>query len=658
MSEIYLPVDAERAKRSQMRAFIDHVRKAGGPSFEDYPSLHAWACGEYREFWAHFLAWTGLPASGSTTPVCDTDAIEFARFFPGLKLNYAQCMLRALPGVPDDEPAIVFRSESGERLQLSRAQVRARALGIAAALRAEGVRAGDRVAAIARNSAEVIEACVGAAAIGATWSSVAPDLGTEAVIGRFSQLEPVVLFAHGDYRHHGIERSLESRIQAVVGALPSVRIVVVLGGAMPGELREGVRAVRLDDWLDYPPLDVDGLELFPFNHPLFILFSSGTTGAPKCLVHGAGGALLEHVKEHRLHSDFGPDDLLYFHTSCGWMMWNWQVSALASGMPIMVFDGSVSYPDASALLRVLDAERVTVFGTSPAYVQLLKDSAVEPRSVGRFDALRTIQSTGSILYDAHFDWIRERFKHVAIQSISGGTDIVGCFVLGNPLMPVYRGESQSVSLGLDVRVFTDDGLRRRGIGELVCVNPFPSRPVGIWGDASGQRFHESYFADHPGVWTHGDRIELTGHGSARILGRSDGTMKIRGVRIGPAEIYSVVLAIPGIAEAMAVEQAAPREPGGSRIVLLVVMAPGIMLDRPMSLRIKRELNERASPVHVPAVIAQVSGLPQTHNGKYSEKAAREAVNGRRPANVSALKNPETLEEIGAHPLIAPPGSPA
>jgi acetoacetyl-CoA synthetase len=655
MTEVYLSVDSKRAARSQMRAFIDHLGRSGGPVFDSYAALHEWARADFRSFWRCFLDWTGIPFSGSPDPVCDGDAIESACYFPELRINYAQCLLRALPDVPDHAPAIVFRNESGKRQYLTREQVRGRALSVAAALKAEGVCAGDRVAAIARNSAEVIEACLGAAAIGAAWSSVAPDLGTDAVLGRFTQLEPVVLFVHGDYRHHGVERSLESRIRAIADGLPSVRLIVVLGGALPSGVREGVRIARLEDWFVFPSLDVDQLEKLPFNHPLFILFSSGTTGAPKCLVHGAGGTLLEHLKEHRLHSDFGPADVLYFHTSCGWMMWNWQVSALASGMPILVFDGSVSYPDVTALLKVLDEEGVTVFGTSPAYVQLLKDSGVEPRSVAGFDALRAIQSTGSILYDAHFDWIREHFKHVAIHSISGGTDIVGCFVLGNPLMPVYRGESQDVSLGLDVRVFTDEGLRQRGVGELVCVNPFPSRPIGIWGDDSGQRFHDSYFAEHPGVWTHGDRIELTERGSARILGRSDCTMKIRGVRIGPAEIYAVVLAIPGVTEAMAVEQHAPQEPGGSRIVLLLVLAPGVELDRATTLRIKRELNDRASPAHVPAVIVQVSGLPQTHNGKYSEKAARDVVNGRQPSNVNALKNPETLAEIERHRLLGRPG---
>jgi len=646
MKSLHLPVEQELAARSQMLTFLRTVEQRTEQSLNgDYLALHRWACDNFADFWHDFLVWSKIPFSGSEHPVFEGAGVEDGRFFPSLSVNYAECLLRSSPDVPDDITAIAFRSEQGDHKRINRGELRHDVLSIAASLEQAGVTAGDRVVAFARNTTDTVEACLAATSLGAVWSSVGPDLAPAGVLARFQQLEPTVLFAHTEMLSHGSKRALKEQLREIVLGLPSLKMLVVLDDSVVGDLDLPIEVVRLEALRSREPLQFSALRRFPFDHPLFVLFSSGTTGAPKCIVHGAGGTLLEHLKEHRLHSDLRVGDRLYFHTSCGWMMWNWQLSALGSGVSILLYDGSVSFPDATALLKILEEERISVFGTSPAYIQLLRESEITPRQICDFSNLRVIQSTGSVLYDEQFDWIREFFKTVPIHSISGGSDIIGCFVLGNPLLPVYRGESQCVSLGLDVRVLTDAGIERSGTGELLCANPFPSRPVFIWGDSTRLKFHTSYFEENPGYWTHGDLIDLDACGSARIKGRADGTMKIRGVRIGPAELYGVVLKIPGIREAMAVEQEDRREPGGRKIVLLVVLAPGVTLDRPFTLRIKRELSLKTSAVHVPSVIVTVSELPQTHNGKYSERAAREVVNGRTPKNLSALRNPDCLEEI-------------
>ena len=631
-----------------MTAFRRFCEHETGRQLHDDHDLYAFSVSEYPRFWQLFLQWASPLVEGSLEPACTGIECEKAQFFPNLKLNYAENLLRSHGQTGDARPAITALDEEGQLVRLHIGELRARVRRLAAALTGLGIGPGDRVVAIARNTAESVVACLATTSLGAVWASTAADFGPEATLSRFRQLKPKLLFAHPFYPYHGLRREITERITEIAGALPSLERIVLLQPPAVKLIKPAVPVEILADLMDRAPPTAEGAPWprFPFNHPLFVLFSSGTTGAPKCIVHGIGGTLLEHLKEHLLHGGLGPNDKLYFHTSCGWMMWNWLVSALAVGAEIVLYDGSVSFPRPDSLLQAMTREGVTVFGTSPAYLQYCKDAGLVPKETAAMPKLRAILSTGSILRDTQYDWILESFKTtVSIQSISGGTDIIGCFVLGNPNLPVYRGESQCVSLGHDVQVMTPEGALRTGIGELVCLNPFPSRPLGLFGDPDGSRFHHAYFSQNPGVWTHGDFLELTDRGTAKILGRSDGTLNIRGVRIGPAEIYEIVLGIPGIKDAMAVEQAAPREPDGSRLVLLVVLATGIDLDRSFMHKIKRELSQRASANHVPGAIARVSALPTTHSGKHSERAVRDVLNGNQVVNISAIRNPESLDEI-------------
>jgi acetoacetyl-CoA synthetase len=671
VAPIFAPT-AAAIEGSQLTAFTRFCEAEVGRSFDDYAALHAFSVAEFRRFWTLFLRWSGLVVEGDPEPACSkpsegSEDCERAVFFPKLRLSYAENLLRSRAPEDGGKVALIARDEQGASERLTRDELARRVLAAAASLRALGLNAGDRVVAVASNTADSVIACLACAALGATWSATAPDLGAEAMLDRFRPLEPVLLFCCASYRTHGATRPTTDRIAALLQAIASITTVVTLdGGAFEGGLPAPERAVRcltlgelIEGWQGSAALRIDELPRFPWNHPLFILFSSGTTGPPKCIVHGAGGTLLEHHKEHRLHGDLGPDDVLYFQTSCGWMMWNWQLSALASGAPILVYDGSVTFPEDDSFWRVVEAEKVTVLGTSPAYLQYCADAGIIPRERVDLSRLRAIQSTGSVLVDSRFVWVKDHVKDIPVQSVSGGTDMIGCFLLGNPNLPVYAGEMQCISLGLDVQAMRPDGVMVQSrdaaasgqpvVGELVCATPFPSRPIGLFGDEEGRRFHDAYFAQNPGVWTHGDVLELTPHGTARIHGRSDGVLNIRGIRIGPSEIYNALQGLEEIELSMAIEQLAPSEPGGSRLVLLVVLRRGLALDRPLTLRIKKELRQRCSMAHVPSVIAQVDELPTTHNGKRSERAARDALNGRPVANLSALRNPASLQALADHP---------
>lgn len=603
-----------------------------GRSFSTPQDFHSFSVAEFRRFWSLFLEWAEPLYSGDPDPVCTSDRCEQAAFFPDLSLSYAENLLEPRSPEDDEKVAVVARHGDGSRQTVKRRELRERVRRLAAHLRELGVERDDRVVAIAANSSEAIVGALAAATLGATFSSAAPEMGAAAILSRFEQLAPKLLLA---------DLSSDS-VGPVIASLPTLEAVVALDSDPAPEDIE-VPLHRLDDLLASPAAEPlpEGWERFPFNHPLFILFTSGTTGAPKCIVHGAGGTLLEHLKEHRLHGDLRPVDTLFFQTSAAWMMWNWQLSALACGARIVVYDGPIAEP--GTLWKIVAEEEVSVFGTSPPYLQLCQDSGYSPRRDAPAPALRSVLSTGSVLRDWQFDWVTKEVGSVKLQSISGGTDIIGCFALGHPDLPVRRGMLQCRSLGLDVQALaTESTPSDSGIGELICRNPFPSRPLGFLGDPDGSRFHDAYFAQNEGVWTHGDLIEFDADGQARIHGRSDGVLNIQGVRIGPSEIYQALREVPEVQEAMAVEQ---RREGEARLVLLVVLREGADLDSELSLRIRRTIGRQTTSLHVPELVVAVEQLPVTHSGKRSEKAGRAAVEGTSAANQKALANPESLAQI-------------
>jgi acetoacetyl-CoA synthetase len=630
-------VSSANSEETAFGSFVQFCEARLGERFADPQAFQVFSVERYREFWQLFVEWADPLREGELEPVCTDDRCEFASFFPNLRLSYAENLLTARSPEQDEAVALVGRHGDGRREEISRRELRERVRTVAAHLRALGVGPGDRVVAIAANTPAATIGALAAMTLGATFSSAAPEMGAAAILSRFEQLSPKLLLA--DLEH--------GNVAEVASSLPSLEAVVALDdAAAPPAIELPVH--RLSELATTPPPTplADGWERFPFNHPLFILFTSGTTGVPKCIVHGAGGTLIEHLKEHRLHGDLGPRDTLFFQTSAAWMMWNWQLSSLACGAKVVLYDGPLTGP--GTLWQIVAEEKATVFGTSPPYLQLCEDSGYSPKREAPAPSLRSVLSTGSVLRDWQFDWVAEEVGAVKLQSISGGTDIVGCFALGHPELPVRRGMLQSRSLGLDVQALaTETTPTDSGVGELVCRNPFPSRPLGLLGDEDGSRFHDAYFAANEGVWTHGDLIEFDDDGQARIHGRSDGVLNIQGVRIGPSEIYQALREVPEVEEAMAVEQ---RRNGGARLVLLAVLRDGAELDRELTLRIRKTIAARTTALHVPELVAAVDELPLTHSGKRSERAGRDAVEGREALNRKALANPDSLQRI--HDAVA------
>ena len=645
LAPIFNP-DPARFAVSQLAAFQKFCAVRTGLCFETYASFDDFAVQQSQLFWQLFLEWCDLPWSGNSNPAWQGQGIADACFFPDVRLNFAECVLGGGRHKTDEDIALISCKADGSSVSTSWAELRSRVTEVALALHVRGLRAGDRVGAVFRNDDMAIITCLAIAALGASLSTSAPEMGVEAIVSRFARLKPDLIISHGS---SGDDPELPLRVHHVAAEVAPRLGMILLGRASVPLPAEAPAVLLLSD-IPWASAKGRAWARFDFNQPLFILFSSGTTGAPKCIVHGAGGTLIEHLKEHRLHCDLGGRDRLLFFTSTAWMMWNWQLSALAAGTTLVLYDGAVTGPE--TLWRIVEEHRVTVFGTSPPYLKLCADHGYVPARQTDLASLRAILSTGSILRDEQFDWVASQVKPVPLQSVSGGTDIIGCFVLGHPGLPVFRGEAQCRSLGLDVRAMPEDGSSAATEGELICANPFPSRPVGFLNDPDGKAFRAAYFAENPGVWTHGDLISVSPHGGFRMRGRSDGILNVRGIRIGPAEIYAALSGIDGIKDALAVEQVLPD--GASRIVLLVVLQDATLLDDVLSRAIRRQVGERTSPAHVPAVLAQVSDLPTTHSGKRSERAASDAVNGRAIANRAALRNPEILEELANHSALQAP----
>jgi len=634
---------SERVAAAAMTRFRREAAARTGLDLTDGEALHAWSVADAPGFWEAVWDFCGLIGDKGARPITGDGTMRGTAFFPDAHLNFAENLLRAHPGAPGSD-AIVFQTEGAAVRRLSWAELEALVSRMQQALAAHGIKAGDRVAAMLPNMPEAIAFMLAAASIGAVWTSCSPDFGVRGVLDRFGQIEPKLFVACDGYRYGGKRIAIADKLAAIVPDLPSAATVVIvpLLGTAEAVAADLPRAVTLDAFLALHAPAPLAFARLPFAHPLFILFSSGTTGVPKCIVHAAGGTLLQLVKEHRLHCDVREGDRVFYFTTLGWMMWNWLAAALASGATLLLYDGNPAWPETRALWDYAEAERATLFGTSAKYIDAMKKAALRPRDSHDLATLRTITSTGSPLAPESFDYVYDAIKpDVHLASISGGTDIVSCFVLGDPTRPVWRGEIQGPGLGMAVDVWSEDGVPvREEKGELVCTRPFPSMPVMFWNDPDGAKYHAAYFDRFPGIWCHGDFAEWTAHGGIVIHGRSDATLKPGGVRIGTAEIYAQVEQIPAVLESLAIGQ---EFDGDVRIVLFVRLAPGASLDEALAADIRTRIRTGASPRHVPARILAVTDIPRTKSGKITELAVREIVHGRPVKNVEALANPEALD---------------
>jgi len=638
----------EARERSRMRKFMRTAERRHGLKLRDYDDLYRWSVDALEAFWAALWDELEIVASVRSQRVLEAPAcMPGARFFPEARLNFAENLLRfAREPEWSEREALVARDETGRRRSLSFAELEGEVARMAATLAQLGVGRGDRVAAMVPNTLEAVIGHLATASLGAVWSSCSPDFGVQGVLDRFGQIEPKVLIAVDGYTYAHKRIDLRSRLTEIANALPSLGCLLVVENLGLG-LPEHPLARA---WEDARPRELPPIAYaqVPFDHPLMVMYSSGTTGVPKAIVHGHGGTLLQQWKEHALHTDVRAGERVFYFTTCGWMMWNWLIAALGLGATVVLYDGSPFAPREGALFDLADEERLSVFGTSAKYLSAAEKAGLVPRSTHQLRNLRALLSTGSPLAPEGFDYVYRDIKaDLLLASISGGTDIVSCFALGCPLRPVRAGELQCRGLGMAVDVYDEAGTSlASGKGELVCTQPFPSMPIGFWGDPEGRTYRAAYFERYPGVWAHGDYAERTPADGLVIHGRSDAVLNPGGVRIGTAEIYRVVEQQPEVLESICIGEP---HAGDVRVVLFVRLREGLRLDEALRARLRAAVREQATPRHVPAVIAQVPDIPRTKSGKLVELAVRAVVMGEPVRNREALANPDALLHFAAHP---------
>ncbi|MFQ6609844.1 MAG: acetoacetate--CoA ligase [Fidelibacterota bacterium] len=639
MNEIMWRPSQDRIENSQISKFSQKISEKYGIQFSDYQSLHRWSVDNVRDFWEMIWEENDVIHSKHFTQIVDDDTkMPGANWFSGARLNFAENLLR----YRDDKTAILFKGENKIIKSISYSELYSKVSKTAHMLRNLGVKKGDRVAGFLPNIPETVIAMLATTSLGAIWSSSSPDFGINGVLDRFSQIEPKIIFAADGYFYKGKSFDTLEKLKSIVSELPSVQKVVVVRYINQGDLGDIRNTVEWADFINNSEEDIE-FEQVSFDHPVYIMYSSGTTGKPKSIVHSGGGTLLQHLKELRLHTDITREDCVFYFTTCGWMMWNWLVSSLALGATIVLYDGNPFYPNPSALLKMADDLHISVFGTSAKYISSLESEGVIPNELSQFTDLRAILSTGSPLSEESFDFVYQKWKKdVVLSSISGGTDIISCFALGNPALPVYRGELQCAGLGMDVNSFDETGKSITNLkGELVCSKAFPSMPVYFWNDSNGEKYLDAYFRQYPGKWCHGDYILINDRGGVKIFGRSDATLNPGGVRIGTAEIYRVIEGIPVIADSVVVGH---KKGGDERVLLFVKLLPSIALTDELKQLLRKQIRNQCSPRHVPEGIFEVSDIPYTINGKKVEIAIKRILNGMDVTNKDALANPDSLDE--------------